>query len=137
MAKLSRTGTNAYVQDLWLLILRVGIGASMLTHGIPKLQMLMAGGDIAFADPFGIGDFWTLVLAVFAEVFCSGLLILGFLTRLAAVPLSVTMGVAFFMIHSADPFGKKEMALLYLLIYLTLLVLGGGNFSLDRVIRKR
>lgn len=137
MARLSRTGTNAYVQDLWLLILRVGIGASMLTHGIPKLQMLMAGGDIAFADPFGIGDFWTLVLTVFAEVLCSGLLILGFLTRLAAIPLSITMTVALFIIHGADPFGKKEMALLYLLVYLTLLVFGGGNFSLDRVIRKR
>jgi len=136
MAKLSRSGTNEYVQDFWLLILRVTVGASMLTHGIPKLQMLFAGGEIAFPDTLGIGALWTLALVVFAEVVCSALLILGAWTRLASIPLVINMAVAFFVIHGADPFGKKELALFYLLIYLNLLVFGGGRFAVDRLFKR-
>jgi putative oxidoreductase len=136
MAKLSKSGTNEFVIDLWLLILRVVVGASMLTHGIPKLQMLFAGGEIQFPDPLGIGAILTLVLVVFAEGLCSVLLILGMLTRLASIPLVINMAVAFFVIHGADPLEKKELALFYLLIYLTLLVFGGGKYSLDKVFRK-
>jgi putative oxidoreductase len=137
MGKLSRTGTMEFVEDLWLLILRAGVGASMLTHGIPKLQMLFAGGEIAFPDILGIGVFWTLALVVIAEAVCSALLILGIVTRLASIPLVINMAVAFFVIHGPDPFGKKELALFYLLVYLNLLVFGGGKFSLDRWFRRK
>lgn len=125
-----------YVEDLWLFVLRLAVGASMLTHGIPKLQMLFAGGEIAFPDTLGIGTFWTLALVVFAEVVCSGLLILGILTRLSSIPLVINMAVAFFVIHGPDPFGKKELAFFYLLFYVTLLIFGGGKFALDRLFRR-
>lgn len=134
---MSKTGTIEVIEDLWLLILRIGVGGSMLTHGIPKLQMLFAGGEIAFPDPLGVGPLWSLVLVVFAEALCSVFLILGFFTRISSIPLVINMAVAFLVIHGPDPFGKKELALLYLLIYLNLLVFGGGKYSLDRLIRKR
>lgn len=137
MGKLSRSLTNEFIVDLWLFVLRVAVGASMLTHGIPKLQMLFAGGEIQFPDPFGIGAIWTLILVVFAEALCSVLLIFGIFTRLASIPLIINMTVAFFVIHGPDPFGKKELAFLYLIIYLMIVVFGGGKLSLDSVIRKR
>ena len=129
--------SNEFVENIWLLILRVGGGAFMLTHGIPKLQTLFGGGEIAFADPFGIGATFSLILTVFAEVCCSVLLILGITTRLASIPLIITMSVAAFIIHGDDPFSNKEMGLLYLLIYLTILVYGGGKFALGRLVRGR
>ncbi len=132
--KLLGPKTNEFVENVWLLVLRVGGGAFMLTHGIPKLQKLLSG-DVAFADPFGIGGTMSLVLAVFAEVFCSVLLVLGIGTRLASIPLIVTMSVAAFYVHSGDPFARKELALLYLLIFLTILVYGSGKFALGRLIR--
>ncbi|MGV8090900.1 MAG: DoxX family protein [Mangrovibacterium sp.] len=104
MVKLSKSGTNEFVIDLWLLILRVAVGASMLTHGIPKLQTLFAGGEIQFPDPFGIGATLTLVLVVFAEGLCSALLILGMLTRLASIPLVINMIVVFFCDPWSRPF---------------------------------
>jgi len=137
MGKLTKSGTFGFVDDLWLLLLRLGVGLSMLTHGIPKLQMLLAGGEIAFPDPLGIGAIWTLILVVFAEVVCSVFLVLGLFTRLASIPLVINMAVAFFVIHGTDPFGKKELALFYLFIYLNLLVFGGGDYSLDRAFRRR
>jgi len=137
MGKMVGPRTNEFIENSWLLLLRVIIGATMLTHGIPKFQTLLAGGEIMFPDPLGFGATWALILAVFAEVLCSVLLILGIASRWASIPLIITMGVAFFSVHAHDPFAKKEMALIYLLVYLTILVFGGGRFSLGRVIQGR
>jgi len=89
----------------------------------------------SFPDPLGVGPQVTLVLAVLAEVVCSLLLVLGLGTRVAAVLPLVTMLVAAFVIHAGDPWAKKELALLYAVPYLTLLLAGGGRFALDRVVK--
>ncbi|MFN2423519.1 MAG: DoxX family protein [Cryomorphaceae bacterium] len=115
-------------------LLRIGLGLGMLTHGYPKLMKLLEGGEIKFADPIGIGATASLALAVFAEALCSALIALGMLTRAATVPLIITMAVAAFVVHGSDPFGKKEMALLYLLGYLVIFAKGSGKLSLDRLI---
>lgn len=123
--------------DFVLLIVRIAVAAFMLTHGYPKLMKLLAGGEIQFADPFGLGMYFSLVLAVFAEFFCSILVGLGIGTRLAAIPLIVTMSVAAFIAHSSDPFGRKELALLYLVVFVFLLFTGSGKFSVDYFISKK
>lgn len=120
-----------------LLILRVVIGFFMLTHGWGKMQTLFSGEQIQFADPIGLGATFSLVLAVFAEVLCSILLIIGLGTRLAAIPLLITMLVAAFIVHANDGFGKQEFALLYAVIYLTIGMIGAGKYSLDYLISKK
>ena len=126
--KLQRSGNFAF----GLLLLRVGVGALMLFgHGLPKL---MAWNERfhTFGDPLGVGSEVSYLLAVFAEVFCSVFLMLGWWTRLAVIPLIITMLVAAFIVHGADPWGRKEMAILYLMPFLTLLITGPGRYSLDR-----
>lgn len=137
MRKLLTTGMNRSLLDLTLLFLRIAVAAFMLTHGYPKLLKLFAGSEIQFADPFGLGMASSLGLAVFAEFFCSILIGLGIGTRLATIPLIINMSVAAFIAHGADPFGKKELALLYLVIYIFLLVTGGGKFSVDHLISRK
>jgi len=117
-----------------LLILRVAIGIFMLTHGMGKFYKLFGDEPIAFADPIGIGVTASLVLAVFAEVFCSVFLIFGLGTRLAAIPLIITMFVAGFIVHAGDEFRVKEMAFLYLVVYIAIALKGAGKFSLDALI---
>jgi putative oxidoreductase len=123
--------------DILLLFIRVAVGSFMLTHGIGKFENLFSGGEIKFGDPIGVGVVPSLVLTVFAEVFCSILLIVGLATRLAVIPLIVTMATAVFVIHINQGFAKQEMAALYLLVYVTLFVTGSGKYSLDRLIREK
>ena len=118
--------------NLAKLILRLGFGGFMLTHGIPKLMQLFEGGTIQFPDPLHVGATTSLILTVFAEFVCAALIVVGYKTKWAAIPLVITMLVAAFIVHGADPMGKKEFALLYAIGFLCIGLLGAGKYSLDR-----
>ena len=79
----------------------------------------------------------SLGLAVFAEVFCSLFLLIGFATRLAVIPLIIIMLVAVLFIHSADPFAVKEPAFHYLLVYVVLLFTGSSKYSIDYLFQRK
>lgn len=137
MNRLFNTNYNHRGLDFVLLILRIGVAGLMLSHGIPKLELLLAGGEIKFMDPIGLGDTATLVLAVFAEVICSVLILLGVAVRLAVLPLMVTMLIAIFVAHGNDGLKEKELAIHYLLTYIVLLFAGGGRLSIDSIISQK
>jgi len=132
------SGTTTGSIDLTALILRLAGGGFMIYgHGAVKFSKFFADEAIEFLDPFGISATATLGLVVFAEVICACLVALGFMTRYALIPLMCTMVYAAFVANAGAPFGKKEMALLYLIIYIALLLIGPGKYSLDRLMRKR
>ncbi len=116
-----------------VLLLRICFGLLMLVHGWQKLMGFAEMAD-TFPDPLGMGNRLSLIAAIGAELGCSILLILGLLTRFAAVPLAFTMVIALFVIHGADPWQKKELAAAYLAVYVALMCTGGGRFSLDNLI---
>jgi putative oxidoreductase len=118
-----------------LLLLRISLGGLMLPHGYTKL-LNFATKSSTFADPFHIGGPLSLSLVIFAELFCSGLVVLGLMTRLATLPLIVTMGVALFYSHKGEIFGDGEHAALYLAGYIALLFAGPGKVSVDKLIGK-
>ena len=134
MNKILKTEIDSTQVDIVLLILRLGVAALMLTHGLPKLQMLLAGGEVQFPGVMDLSPAISLSLAVFAEVIASIFILFGLGTRLAAIPLIITMMVAVFMVHANDPFALKELGLLYIFLLIPLLILGSGKFSLDAVI---
>lgn len=134
MRRLFNTNFNNEAVHFMLLVLRVSVSVLMLTHGYQKLQWILAGGDIQFGDPVGIGAPASLYLAVFAEFFCSVLLILGLGSRLALIPLIITMLVAVLIVHAPDGIDKKELGLHFLAVYVFLLVAGPGKYSIDRAI---
>jgi putative oxidoreductase len=136
MKKTYSTNLNLPSIDLALFIFRIGAASLMLTHGIPKLVMLFGSGEIQFANPLGLGVETSLALSVFAEVICAILILLGLASRLAAIPLIINMMVAFFIFHAQDPFRTKELALVFLLIFITLLITGSGKYSLDHYLLK-
>lgn len=120
--------------DYGLLILRVAVGFSMLLlHGRGKMLDFSATAA-KFPALFGLPGNVNLGLAVFAEVVCSALLIAGLFTRFAALMLAGTMGTAFFIVHKSALVGEQsgELAMVYLVAYVTLLFTGAGKFSVDR-----
>jgi putative oxidoreductase len=124
------------MQNVGLLVLRLTVGFTMLLgHGWPKLANFSAKSAV-FPSVMGLGSQISLSLAVFSEVFCSVFLILGLLTRWVSIPLLITMLVAAFIVHGSDPFKVKELSLMYLFCYTTLFFTGGGEFSVDKFIKK-
>lgn len=128
---------NPLIFDIVLVAVRLFVGFAMISHGFPKLQTLINGGEIKFYDFLGLGPKISLGLTVFTEFVCSIFIILGLFTRIAAGFLIFTMAVAAFVIHGADSFDKREMSLLYLSIYLIVITFGAGRFSVDAMIEKR
>ncbi len=117
--------------DLALLLLRVGFGGFMLTHGIPKIAKL--SDPSTFPDPLGIGHLPSLILALIGEVIAPILIIIGFKTKLAAIPAAITMFVAAFVMHAKDSLASKEHALLYFIVFVALFLTGAGKMSIDRM----
>lgn len=128
---------NDHLKDLALLVIRLGAGGMMLTHGIPKIGRLLGEGPVKFADPFGLGPEISLGMAIFAEVICTVLVMIGFKTRLATIPLIVTMLTAAFYAHWNDPFGKKELPLLFICVFLGILAFGAGRYAIDGFLKKK
>lgn len=124
-------------RDAILLVVRIAIGSLMLVHGLPKLEALLSDGPVQFPHIFGMGPALSLALAAFAEVFCSVFIVLGMGTRVATIPLIITMLVAVFHVHASDPFIKQEMGLHYLLVYGILLFEGSGKYSADNLVARQ
>lgn len=122
--------------DLGLLVLRVLGGLGIARHGYPKVfeagmidKMTASAREMGFPVPVVFA--WAAALS---ELLGGILLALGLGTRVAAFFVFVTMGVAAFVRHKADPLGDKEMALLYWTIALALMLTGPGGLSLDRML---
>jgi putative oxidoreductase len=125
--------SDTKMRDGGLLLLRM-LGAMFATHGFDKLFADGFGENVPVGAVAGHGLPLPVALAWAAAIteFLGGILIaIGLYTRPAAVLAAVTMSVAAFVIHGADGFGKMELALVYLIGFGTLAVLGPGRWSGD------
>jgi len=130
------------MRSIGLLILRLGFGGYMMTHGWGKLQMVLDGKLDSFGDPIGMGSATSLILSTGAEFFCALLVLIGLGTRFAAIPVAFTMAVAAFVVHRGDPWtlgagASKQPALMFLIPFLALVFTGAGRFSVDALIARR
>ncbi|TVR13638.1 MAG: DoxX family protein [Planctomycetota bacterium] len=113
-------------QQIAMLLMRVWFGGAMfLAHGWSKIGR----NPSEFHDPLGIGLELSLYLVIFAEVFCALLIVVGLATRLATIPLMITMAVAGLLVHPVH-----TGAMSYFTAYLVLLILGPGKCSLDYLV---
>ena len=125
------------IQSIGIFLLRVGISLPMIIiHGWPKLSSYIEG-NVDLFYPLGIGYELSLLLAIFAEVICSILLILGLFSRISAIPLIITMLVAMFLVNAGQPFIVKEKAFVFLMTYVFILLVGSGKFSIDALLTKK
>lgn len=127
--------------DLGILLIRLIIGTLMAFYGYEKLTHFseMAQSDfwsknISF---LGMSSKVSLGLTIFAELFCSLLLILGLFTRLSLLFLMFCMGYIFTIVFSFEILSKGHNgyqfndAFVYFIIYFGLFFTGSGKYSLD------
>ncbi len=126
-----------YRNHMGVAFLRICVGAMMLTHGIPKLLMLLHGEGPGWMDPIGIGGTPSLVLCCFAEFWCSIAIILGVLTRLASLVLVLNFWVVIFFAQRGAPWSQLELPVLYLVCFITLVCTGSGRFGIDHFVRRK
>lgn len=50
------------------------------------------------------------------------------------IPMAFTMIVAFFIVHANDAFTVKELAFIYLIVFIIMYIAGPGKFSIDHII---
>ncbi|MDF0719808.1 DoxX family protein [Kaistella sp. PBT33-4] len=128
---------NPLIADIVLLVVRIFIGFAMISHGFPKLMQLTSGEEVQFFNFLGLGERFSLILAVIAEFVGSIFIILGLFSRPAVFLLIITMAVAGLIVHSSDSFPKREASLIYLSVHLMLFAFGPGRYSIDSMLEKR
>jgi putative oxidoreductase len=94
-------------------------------------------GKVEFMSFLGFTPTFTLALVVLAEFICSFFIIIGLFTRIACIPIIITMLGAIFMVHFNDEFSKLELPIFYLLSFFMLFILSAGKYSVDAMIEKR
>jgi len=123
-------------KNFGLLVLRVGIGLIFMRHGIPKM---LAGSEAwnwlgSNMAHFGITfayTFWGFAAAC-AEGLGGLCLVLGFATRIAASFMSFVMLVACVMHYTqGDAWGTVSHPLSLLVVFVALIFMGSGKYSLD------
>lgn len=115
---------------LGLLFLRVTAALLLLQiHGLPKLLNWSAELQ-RIEDPFGLGATLTLAMAVFAEVVCPLLLILGVFSRLACLPVLAVLGVALVVVHPEWTLEQSQFAWLFTVLFAGLAITGPGAWTI-------
>src|SRR5688572_29639840 len=138
-------------QDFAALVLRVVLGVVFFPHGAQKVFGWFGGYGYAgtmgfFTQVLGIPAFFGF-LAIVAEFAGAIALVFGFMTRLAAFGIAGTMAVAMATVHwqhgfFMNWFGKQagegyQFDLLVIAMGTALMILGGGKWSVDRVVARR
>ena len=127
------TKPNTTKTSLLLLVVRIIFGVLLMNHGIQKWSNFQELSAV-FPDPLGLGSPISLGLAIFGDLVCSMAFIIGFMYRLAMLPMNFTMIVAFFIVHANDAFAVKELAFIYLIVFIIMYIAGPGKFSIDHII---
>jgi putative oxidoreductase len=117
--------------NLAALVLRITFcGLMIFNHAFIKLTLFGERPE-SFPDPLGLGSSTSYYLVIFAEIICASLVLIGLFTRLALAPLLITMMVALFKVQWANELTDKELPLLYLAVWVALMLLGPGRWSVD------
>ena len=126
------------IKSFGLLILRISIGTMLIHHGYEKTADINNFAD-AFVRPIGLPfPILSSYIAAYSEIYGSWLVIVGLFTRFAALSIVGTIGVAIY--HAIVTAGFNiyllELLILYMGGSLCILLLGSGDFALDRFLKR-
>jgi len=132
-------------KEYGVLFIRIGLGVIFIAHGGQKLFGLFGGhglsGTIGFMDKMGFQPAMLFGAALACAEFFGGVLaLLGLFTRWAGLFLAIVMSVAVYTVHLKNGLFMSnkgfEFSGALLCMALSLIVSGGGRWSIDKLLRK-
>ncbi len=122
--------------NIAMLLLRISFGATLLVkHGFAKV-MNFAALQHTFFNFLGFGPKFSLILVLFAEIFCSLLIVLGLFTRWACIPILIAMLVVIYGADAGKDFLESELAIFYFTAFAAIMFCGPGKISVDGMISR-
>jgi putative oxidoreductase len=128
---------NSFSNEITITVLRVVAGLLMASlHGLGKVppSEKFMGGVEALGFPMPVLFAW---LAGLAELVGGVFLAIGLFTRPSALLIFITMIVAAFGRHMADPLDMKELSLMYAAVALIFVTRGAGRISIDHFLGRK
>lgn len=115
-------------------VLRIWLGAMMIFHGSSKVFDGMTKITASLTERGWPLPWLQGFMASYVEFAGGILLVVGLFTRPVAAIAAGMFAVIGFIFHGADPFGKKELALGYLVMAVIVFLAGPGRLSVDQQI---
>lgn len=129
--------TDPWMVGTWIVILRVALGMLLVYHGASKVFE----GTVALTEKLTSYG-WPLAgfqsfLATYTEFLGGVLLIVGLFTRPAAIMCMGLFSIIVFVFFMNDPFSKKELPVVFLLLSMLVFFFGPGRVSVDHYLFKK
>ena len=115
--------------DNGLLLLRIGLALVFMWHGWGKIQNMEA--TAGFFSSLGLNMFWVWVVA-WVEFLGGIALLVGLLSRLAALALAVNMFFAIYLVQWSRGWAGYEFELMLLLALLAVHLAGPGRYAITK-----
>ncbi len=128
--------SNSLNTDLATLVLRLIFGGMFIYHGYLKVEGFSQYNSM-MPDYLGIGNKATYILVMCTELIGGIFIVLGFITRLAIIPIFTVVNVAFFVAHKNDPFMSKMLLFVYIFLCIVIFLSGSGRFSIDNLLFRK
>ena len=121
-----------------VLFIRIAFGFHLLHYSWNDVLHFSAGDNAEWLGSLGVPFPFIMSWAYILTQFIGGILLLiGYKTRLVAVPLIVTFLVAYFLVHAGDSYKNSFQAIQMLAVSLFFFYNGSGKISLDDYINTK
>ncbi len=120
-----------------MLLLRIAVCCEIaIVHGFKKIGVGVQDAE-QIPNPLNLPDAFNNAFAISANIIFPFFVMIGLLTRLATLPtLAVTL-TGYFVVHWNDSLLLKDTPFIYSLLFLFILVVGPGKYSIDHAIYKK
>jgi len=126
-----RSDAGSKLNNFTLLFFRIAVSAELLAaHGLKKIGVGISSAEVV-PNPLGLPEAFNQAFATGANLIMPVFIILGFMTRLAAVPILAVTLTGFFVLHFHDPILIRDVPFMYSICFLLIFFLGAGRYSLD------
>lgn len=125
---------HIWKKDLVLLLFRVLFSLQLfVVHGLKKIEE--SADEVP--NPLELPASLNYNIALLSDTLCPLFILIGFLTRLSALPIAVITGTGYLVVHKNDALAVKDIPYMYALCSSLLLATGAGKWSVDNYLNNK